>query len=107
MPIWFGEHSSVKQMVIERLDGTYKEADSKTGQFSLYGKVGGVIVTDNEDRAHNAAGTTLFNLSHLSCTIPPNSDYYWVGAQLPGQATSKSMATNIFIQIKVRAIHTA
>ncbi|ABS77573.1 8-demethyl-8-aminoriboflavin-5'-phosphate (AFP) synthase RosB [Coxiella burnetii] len=83
-PIWFGERSSVAQMVIERLDGTYEEVDSKTGQFPLYGKVGGVIVTGNEDGAHNAAGTTLFNLSHLGCTIPPNSDCYWVGDAGPG-----------------------
>ena len=83
-PIWFGVRSSIAQLVLERLDGTYSEADPKTGQFPLYGKVGGVIVTGNEDGAHNAAGTTLFNLSHLGCTIPPNVDTYWVGPAGPG-----------------------
>ncbi len=34
-PIWFGVRSSVAQMVIERLDGTYAEGDPKTGQFPL------------------------------------------------------------------------
>jgi len=43
-----------------------------------------VIVTGNEDGAHDAAGTTLFNLSHLGCVIPPNSDTYWVGEAGPG-----------------------
>ena len=43
------------------------------GQFPLYNKVGGVVVTGNEDGAHDAAGTTLFNLSHLGCTIPPGA----------------------------------
>jgi len=83
-PIWFGVRSSVVQLVLERLDGTYSEADPKTGQFPLYGKVGGVIVTGNEDGAHNVAANTLFNLSHLGCTIPPNVDTYWVGPAGPG-----------------------
>ena len=83
-PIWFGVRSSVAQLVLERLDGTYDEADPKTGQFPLYGKVGGVIVTGNEDGAHDAAANTLFNFSHLGCTIPPNVDTYWVGVAGPG-----------------------
>jgi len=83
-PIWFGVRSSVAQLVLERLDGTYNEANPETGQFPLYGKVGGVIVTGNEDGAHNVAANTLFNLSHLGCTIPPNVDTYWVGPAGPG-----------------------
>lgn len=83
-PIWFGVRSSVAQLVIERLDGTYLEGDPETGQFPLYNKVAGVIVTGNEDGAHDAAATTLFNLSHLGCTVPPNSDCYWVGDAGPG-----------------------
>ena len=83
-PIWFGVRSSIAQLVIERLDGTYDEGDLETGQFPLYNKVAGVIVTGNEDGAHDAAGTTLFNLSHLGCVIPPNSDSYWVGTAGPG-----------------------
>lgn len=83
-PIWFGVRSSVAQLVLERLDGTYNEGDPETGQFPLYNKVGGVIVTGNEDGAHEASATTLFNLSHLGCTIPPNADSYWVGEAGPG-----------------------
>jgi multimeric flavodoxin WrbA len=83
-PIWFGVRSAVAQLVLERLDGTYSESDPKTGQFPLYGKVGGVIVTGNEDGAHNVAANTLFNLSHLGCTIPPNVDTYWIGPAGPG-----------------------
>jgi len=83
-PIWFGVRSSLAQIVFERLDGTYGEGDPKTGQFPLYGKVGAVIVTGNEDGAHDASAVTLFNLTHLGCTIPPNSDCYWVGDAGPG-----------------------
>ncbi|MCQ1535909.1 flavodoxin family protein [Methanosarcina sp. KYL-1] len=83
-PIWFGVRSSVAQMVIERLDGTYAEGDPVTGQYPLYGKVGGVMVTGNEDGAHNVSANTLFNLTHLGCTVPPNVDSYWVGDAGPG-----------------------
>jgi multimeric flavodoxin WrbA len=81
--IWFGVRNSVIQMVIERLDGTYT-LTNEVGQYPLYNKVGGVVVTGNEDGAHAAAETTLFNLSHMGCTIPPNADTYWVGDAGPG-----------------------
>jgi multimeric flavodoxin WrbA len=84
MPIWFGVRSSVAQLVMERLDGTYSEGDPMTGQYPLYGKVGGVIVTGNEDGAHDCCANTLFNLTHLGCMVPPNVDCYWVGDAGPG-----------------------
>ena len=83
MPIWFGVRSSVAQLVIERLDGTYNDTND-VGQYPLYNTVGGVVVTGNEDGAHDCSATTLFNLSHLGCTIPPNADTYWVGEAGPG-----------------------
>ena len=83
-PIWFGVRGSVSQMVLERLDGTYEEYDKQTGQFLLYNKVAGVIVTGNEDGAHNVGSNTLYNLMHLGCTIAPNVDTYWVGTAGPG-----------------------
>jgi multimeric flavodoxin WrbA len=83
MSIWFGVRSSVAQLVIERLDGTYNTAN-EVGQYPMYNKVAGVVVTGNEDGAHACAETTLFNLSHLGFTIPPNADTYWVGDAGPG-----------------------
>ena len=83
MSIWFGVRSSVCQMVIERLDGTYNERN-EVGQYPLYNKVAGVVVTGNEDGAHACAETTLFNMTHLGCVVPPNADTYWVGDAGPG-----------------------
>ena len=108
MSIWFGVRSSVAQLVIERLDGTYNTAN-EVGQYPMYNKVAGVVVTGNEDGAHACAETTLFNLSHLGFTIPPNADTYWVGDAGPGpsfieaggedhpytQKTAKWMAHNV------------
>jgi multimeric flavodoxin WrbA len=82
-PIWFGVRSSVCQMVIERLDGTYAERN-EVGQYPLYNKVAGCVITGNEDGAHDVAANTLFNMTHLGCTIPPNVDTYWVGDAGPG-----------------------
>jgi multimeric flavodoxin WrbA len=82
-PIWFGVRGSVCQLVVERLDGTYNERNDQ-GQYPLYNKVAGVVVTGNEDGAHAAAETTLFNMTHLGCTVPPNADTYWVGDAGPG-----------------------
>ncbi len=82
-PIWFGVRASIAQRVIERLDGTYAERNER-GQYPLYNKVAGVVVTGNEDGAHSAAETTLFNLTHLGCAVPPNADTYWVGEAGPG-----------------------
>lgn len=82
-PIWFGHRSSIASKVIERLDGTYNETNS-VGQYPLYNKVAGVVVTGNEDGAHSCAESILFNLSHLGCAIPPNADTYWVGDAGPG-----------------------
>lgn len=83
-PIWFGVRGSVSQVVLERLDGSYGEGDAITGQYPLYNKVGAVIITGNEDGAHDVAANTLFNLTHLGCSIAPNSDCYWVGDAGPG-----------------------
>ncbi len=84
-PIWMGVRSSLAQIVIERLDGTTKVVpEGDFGQFPLYNKVAGVVVIGNEDGAHDCAATTLFNLAHLGCTVPPNTDCYWVGDAGPG-----------------------
>lgn len=84
MPIWMGVRSSLCQVLVERLDGSYSDIDSESGQYPLYNKVVGVIVTGNEDGAHDCCATTLFNFSHFGCVVPPNPDCYWVGEAGPG-----------------------
>jgi hypothetical protein len=43
-----------------------------------------VVLTGNEDGAHSSAETTVFNMTHLGFTMPPNCDTYWVGDAGPG-----------------------
>lgn len=85
MPVWMGVRSSIMQRVIERLDGTTKTVMyEKTGQFPLYGSVGGCVVTGNEDGSHDCVANTFANLLHFGVTVPPNTDLYWVGDAGPG-----------------------
>ena len=78
-PIWLGHMSSICQRVIERIDDTYSDYDATNGQFPLYNKAGAVIVTGNEDGAQATSSEVLYALQSFGCTIPPNSDVYWVG----------------------------
>src|SRR5262245_55086509 len=49
-PIWLGEKSSVCTQVIERLYGNSHLLNSD-GQYAYYGRVGGCLITGNEDGA--------------------------------------------------------
>ena len=82
-PIWLGEESSVCRVLIERLYGMSGELNDK-GQSIFYGKVGGCVVTGNEDGIKHVAMTLCYALSHLGYTIPPQADCGWIGEAGPG-----------------------
>jgi multimeric flavodoxin WrbA len=82
-PIWLGEKSSLSTRVSERLYG-YSELLNDQGQWIYYGRVGGVIVTGNEDGIKHVAMNTLYSLQHLGYTIPPQADAGWIGEAGPG-----------------------
>ncbi len=82
-PIWLGEKSSVCTKVIERLYGNSALLNDK-GQYSYYGRVGGCLITGNEDGVKHCAMNILYSLQHLGFTIPPQADAGWVGEAGPG-----------------------
>ncbi|MFA7585626.1 MAG: flavodoxin family protein [Novosphingobium sp.] len=82
-PIWLGEESSVCRRLIERLYGESGKLNDK-GQYVYYGRVGGCIVTGNEDGLKHCAMTVLFALQHLGYVIPPQADAGWIGEAGPG-----------------------
>jgi multimeric flavodoxin WrbA len=82
-PIWLGDKSSVATQVIERLYGNSAQLN-EAGQYAYYGKVGGCIVTGNEDGVKHCAMNILYSLQHLGFTIPPQADAGWVGEAGPG-----------------------
>jgi multimeric flavodoxin WrbA len=57
-PIWLGEKSSVCTRVIERLYGNSHVLNER-GQYAFYGRVGGCIITGNEDGAKHCAMNIL------------------------------------------------
>jgi len=82
-PIWLGEKSSVCTRVIERLYGN-SHLLNEQGQYAYYGRVGGCIITGNEDGAKHCAMNILYSLQHLGFTIPPQADAGWLGEAGPG-----------------------
>ena len=82
-PIWLGEKSSVCTAFIERLYGSSALLND-AGQYAYYGRVGGCIVTGNEDGAKHCAMNILYSLQHLGFTIPPQADAAWLGEVGPG-----------------------
>lgn len=82
-PIWLGEKSSVASMAIERLYG-YSSILNDKGQYAYYGRIGGCLITGNEDGIKHCAMNILYSLQHLGYTIPPQSDAGWIGEAGPG-----------------------
>ena len=82
-PIWLGEKSSVCTKVVERLYGNSSQVNS-AGQYAYYGKVGGCLVTGNEDGVKHCAMNILYSLQHLGYLIPPQADAGWIGEAGPG-----------------------
>jgi len=82
-PIWLGEKSSVCTKVIERLYAASSVLNDE-GQYAYYGRVGGCLITGNEDGAKHCAMNILYSLQHLGYAIPPQADAAWVGEAGPG-----------------------
>jgi multimeric flavodoxin WrbA len=82
-PIWLGEKSSVCTRAIERLYGSSAILNDK-GQYAYYGRVGGCLVTGNEDGIKHVSMNVLYSLQHLGYTIPPQADAGWIGEAGPG-----------------------
>ncbi|HKL13307.1 MAG TPA: flavodoxin family protein [Halanaerobiales bacterium] len=82
-PIWLGAKSSVCSKVIERLY-SYSGQVNDNGQYIYYGRVGGTIITGNEDGVKHCAMNILYSLQHLGYLIPPQSDAGWIGEVGPG-----------------------
>jgi multimeric flavodoxin WrbA len=106
-PIWLGNPSSVCRRVLERMDAFLGETDDE-GRMVTFGKVGGVVVTGNEDGAHNVIAQCYQGLADVGFTIPTNAATYWVGEamssvdfgdldQVPDAvaSTTAMMATNL------------
>lgn len=82
-PIWLGDNSSVTKQIIERLYSNSGDQND-AGQYVYYGKVGGALITGNEDGVKHCAMNILYSLQHIGYTIPPQADAGWIGEAGPG-----------------------
>jgi len=78
-----GEKSSVCTQIIERLYSTSGNLND-AGQYAYYGRVGGCLITGNEDGVKHCAMNILYSLQHLGYVIPPQADAGWIGEAGPG-----------------------
>lgn len=82
-PIWLGDNSYETKKLIERLYAM-SAMENEKGQYIYYGKVGGCIITGNEDGIKHCAMNILYSLQHVGYTIPPQADAGWIGEVGPG-----------------------
>ncbi len=82
-PIWLGDNSSQTKKIIERLYACSSVLNDQ-GQYAFYGKVGGALLTGNEDGIKHCAMNILYSLQHVGYAIPPQADAGWIGEAGPG-----------------------
>lgn len=69
-PVWWGNHSSQMQMVIERMDELHDEI-MEGNTSKLQGKAGGIIVTGDSDGAEHIIANTANFYNALGIGLPP------------------------------------
>lgn len=77
-PTWMGQHSSVAQRVLERLDAELGETDDDDRPL-LFDKVAIAGIVGNEDGAHHIAAILFQSLNDVGYTVPAQSSVYWNG----------------------------
>jgi len=82
-PTWLGQHSSVAQRVLERLDAELSETDAE-GRPTLFDKVALAGIVGNEDGAHHITGILYQALGDVGFTIPAQGVVYWNGEAMQG-----------------------
>lgn len=107
-PIWWGNQSSLMQRVIERLDELHTEL-RETGKSRLTNKVGGIVITGEEDGEQHVTGNISNFLLSIGVTLPPQCAVSYLGdyaratreslhKRLRGKATAdaaETMARNL------------
>ena len=82
-PTWLGQHSSIAQRVLERLDAELSDTNDD-GQPRTYGKVAAAVVVGNEDGAHHISAVLFQALNDVGFTIPAGGVTYWNGEAMQG-----------------------
>jgi multimeric flavodoxin WrbA len=87
-PIWWGNQSSLTQRAIERLDELHTEL-RETGKSRLTNKVGGIVITGEEDGEQHVTGNISNFMLSIGVTLPPLCAVSYQGSYT--RATKKSL----------------
>jgi multimeric flavodoxin WrbA len=82
-PTWMGQPSSVAKRALERMDALISETDDEGRPFA-YNRVGGIVVTGNEDGAHHVIAEVAQALIDIGYTVPGQAWTYWNMGPGPG-----------------------
>jgi multimeric flavodoxin WrbA len=88
-PIWWGNQSSLMQRAIERLDELHNEL-RETGKSRLTNKVGGIVITGEEDGEQHITGNLSNFMLSMGVTLPPQCAVSYQGDYK--RATKNSLA---------------
>ncbi len=88
-PIWWGNQSSLMQRTIERLDELHTEL-RETGKSRLANKVGGIVITGEEDGEQHITGNIANFFMNVGVTVPPQCSLSYQGEYT--RATKNSLA---------------
>ena len=92
-PIWLGDNSSITKRVVERLYGASGDLND-AGQWAYYGRVGGCLITGNEDGIKHCAMDILYSLQHIGYVIPPRPTPAGSARRGPARRTSTPAAAD-------------
>ena len=90
-PIWWGNQSSLMQRVIERLDELHNEL-LETGKSRLTNKVGGIVITGEEDGEQHITGNIANFFMNIGLLLPPHCAVSYQGSYT--RATKNSLDKN-------------
>ncbi|HYN98159.1 MAG TPA: flavodoxin family protein [Actinomycetota bacterium] len=82
-PTWLGHPSSIAQRVLERMDAMISET-AENGLPVAYNRVAGMVVTGNEDGAHQVISHVAQGLIDIGYTVPGQAWTYWNRGPGPG-----------------------
>lgn len=101
-PVWWGVHSSVCQMFMERM--TYFDDQAIRSQFHpIYGKIFGSIITASGDGHQHTMGIMYNWAVNLGFTVPPDA---YVNHSGSGQQTENQIANNTNTQTQILRLAT-
>ena len=99
-PIWWGIQSSLMQRAIERLDELHNEL-LETGKSRLTNKVGGIVITGEEDGEQHITGNIANFFMNIGLLLPPHCAVSYQGPYT--RATKNSLAKKFRAEKKTSA----